>query len=234
MAETDYSRIEPRGLAGAIAAESVLSRVFGLMAMGLALTAVVAWFSAGSPAVVQFLIANQWAFWGLLIGELGLVIALSAAINRLSTTTAAAMFFLYAGLNGVTFGFILLAYTGASIASTFVVTSGTFGAMAVFGAVTKKDLSGVGRFLFMGLVGVLIALVVNIFWRNDTFELVISCIGVLVFAGLTAWDTQKIKRLAAGHSGESLGRIAVLGALSLYLDFINLFLMLLRLMGQRR
>jgi FtsH-binding integral membrane protein len=235
MAEWNRNPIEPRGYATSVlAAESILNRVFLWMALGLGLTGLVAFATASNAAVMQWLIQNQWAFWTLLIGELGLVIALSAAINRLSTSTAMGLFFLYAGLNGITFSFILLAYTGESIATTFLVTAGTFGVMATYGAVTKKDLSGWGQFLFMGLVGIIIASVVNIFLGNSTMSLVISCIGVIVFTGLTAYDVQSIKRMSAGHSGESLTRIAILGALRLYLDFINLFLMLLRLMGNRR
>ncbi len=214
----------------------VVRRVYGWMATGLMLTAIVSLFVISSPELLRFIFGNRMVFFGLVIGELGMVVALSAAINRLSGATAILMFLVYAALNGATMASIFLVYTGASISSTFFVTAGTFGAMTVYGRVTQRDLTSWGSFLFMGLVGIIIASVVNIFLKSPAVSWVVSCCGVLVFVGLTAYDTQKIKMLArmqfADRDGES--RAAVLGALTLYLDFINLFLMLLRLFGQRR
>jgi len=165
-----------------------------------------------------------------------MVIAISAAINRMSSATATLLFVLYSALNGVTFAAIFMIYTRSSIASTFLVTAGTFGAMSLYGYVTKKDLTGFGSFLFMGLIGIVIASVVNIFLQSEMIYWVTTYIGVFVFVGLTAYDTQKIKKIgeAGFANGEDQQKAAILGALRLYLDFINLFLMLLRIMGGRR
>ena len=214
----------------------LVRRVYGWMTAGLMLTAIVSLFVVSSPELLRLIFGNRMVFFGLVIGELGLVVALSAAINRLSGSAAILMFLLYAALNGATMASIFLVYTGASISSTFFVTAGTFGAMTLYGRVTQRDLTSWGSFLFMGLVGIIIASLVNIFLKSPAVSWVVSSCGVLVFVGLTAYDTQKIKALSrqqfADRDGES--RAAVLGALTLYLDFINLFLMLLRLFGQRR
>ncbi len=211
-------------------------RVYNWMAAGLALTGVIAYFTADSPALVQLIFGNKLVFYALLFGELGLVVALSAAINRLSAATATGLFLFYSALNGVTMAAIFLAYTRSSIASTFLVTAGTFGAMSLYGHLTKKDLTSWGSFLFMGLIGVVLASVVNIFLKSEMIYWVTTFCGIIVFVGLTAYDTQKIKRMAAnGFADEEMSRKgAILGALTLYLDFINLFLMLLRLFGRRR
>lgn len=224
--------------ARAQAASAFLAKVFNWMAAGLALTGITALAVVQSPAALQFIFGNRFVFYGLVIAELGLVIYLSARVAKMAATTATGLFLLYAVLNGVTLSSILLLYTGSSIAATFFVTAGMFGAMAIYGAVTKKDLSSWGSFLFMGLIGVVIAGLVNIFLQSPMVSWVMSGIGVVVFTGLTAYDVQKIRSLGAGAmmgDGEAgLRKGAILGALTLYLDFVNLFLMLLRFLGDRR
>ncbi|HKG81537.1 MAG TPA: Bax inhibitor-1/YccA family protein, partial [Pyrinomonadaceae bacterium] len=173
-------------------------------------------------------------FWILLFGQLGVVFYLSARVEKMAPATAAGLFILYSAMVGVTTSVILLVYTGASIVSTFVVTAGMFGALAVFGTVTKRSLAGVGQFMFMGLIGLILASIVGIFWQNDVLQFVITVVGVLVFTGLTAWDAQRLKHMAVALPDGRVGAFAVVGALSLYLDFINLFFFLLRLMGGRR
>ena len=211
-----------------------LRSVYGWMFFGLAVTAVVATFVAGSPTLVNALVANRLLFFGLIAAELGLVFYLSARVASLAPSTAAGLFIVYSGLNGVTLSLILLAYTGASVANAFFVTAGMFGAMAVYGTTTKTSLAGWGSFLFMGLVGVVLASIVGIFWQNDALQFVISVVGVIVFTGLAAYDAQRLKAMALAIPEGQLGSYAISGALSLYLDFINLFLSLLRLMGNRR
>jgi FtsH-binding integral membrane protein len=216
----------------AIARNALVRQVYAWMGGGLLVTAFMAMVTVSSPAILNAVFGNRMVFYALLIGEVGLVIAISGAISRLSATTASLLFILYAALNGVTMAVIFAVYTAESIASTFVITAATFGAMSAYGYLTKRDLTGWGSFLFMGLIGVVIASVVNIFTRSSAASWVISAIGVIVFTGLTAYDTQKIKAMAA--AGAEGRKPAILGALTLYLDFINLFLMLLRLMGNRR
>jgi len=215
---------------------SFFPKVYGWMTAGLALTALAAVFTLSSQAMLELIFGNRMVFYGLILGELGLVIAMSAAINRISAMTATLMFLAYSALNGITFASIFLVYTSSSIASAFFVASGTFAAMSIYGVVTKRDLTGLGSFMFMGLVGIIIASLVNIFLQNEMIYWVTSYIGVLVFVGLTAYDTQKIKQIGqAGFAdSETRHKAAILGALRLYLDFINLFLMLLRVMGSRR
>jgi len=221
----------------AIAAQGeFIRRVFNWMALGLATTALVALYTASSPALLQMIFGNSLLFFGLIIGQLGLVIALSAAINRLQASTATLLFFVYSALTGLTLSMIFLVYTRASIASTFFVTAGTFGVMSLYGYTTQRDLTSWGSFLFMGLIGIILASVVNIFLHNETIYWVVTYAGILIFVGLTAYDTQTLKQMAArGFADEEVERkSAVMGALRLYLDFINLFLMLLRVMGNRR
>ena len=170
----------------------------------------------------------------LFIAQLGLVFFLSARVDRLAPGTATLLFLLYAALTGATFSVLLLAYTGASIATTFLVTAGMFGALAIYGTTTSRSLAGVGQFFFMGLIGLILASIVGMFWRNQALEFLISVIGVLVFTGLTAWDAQRLKQMATQIPQDRLGSYAIVGALSLYLNFINLFLFLLRFMGGRR
>ena len=213
-----------------------MNHVYMWMTVGLGLTAFIAWQTASSQAALQFIFSNTLVLIGLIIAQLGIVIALSAAVHRFSASTATAMFLLYSCLTGVTLSSIFVVYTTGSIANAFLVTAGTFGAMSIYGAVTKRDLSGMGSFLFMGLIGLLIAMVVNIFLQSAMMDFVISGIGVLVFTGLTAYDTQKLRRFGMNAplgDAAALRRGAILGALTLYLDFINLFLMMLRLLGNR-
>lgn len=211
-------------------------KVYLWMTAGLAVTALTSYLMLSSQSAMQLLFGNRMVFFVLIFAELGLVIAMSAAINRISATTATLMFLGYSALNGVTFAAIFLLYTRSSIASAFLVTSGTFAAMSVYGYVTKRDLTGFGSFLFMGLIGIIIASVVNMFLHSAMIYWITSYIGVFVFVGLTAYDTQKIKQIGqAGFANEQVRhKAAILGALRLYLDFINLFLMLLRVMGNRR
>jgi FtsH-binding integral membrane protein len=216
----------------AIAQNSLIRQVYAWMGGGLMVTALMAMVTVSSPAMLNALLSNRLVFYGLIFGELGLVVAISGAINRLSAGVASLLFVLYAALNGVTFSVIFAVYTAESIGSTFVITAATFGAMSVYGYVTRRDLTGWGSFLFMGLIGVVIASLVNIFTQSSAVAWIISAVGVIVFTGLTAYDTQKIKAMAA--AGAEGRKPAILGALTLYLDFINLFLMLLRLLGNRR
>ncbi len=213
-----------------------VARVYNWMGLGLATTAVVALLTASSPSLLNLIFGSQFVFLGLVLGELGLVIALSAAISRLQATTAALMFFLYSALNGLTLSAIFLAYTSASIANTFFVTAGTFGLMSLYGYTTKRDLTSWGSFLFMGLIGIILASVVNLFMRSEAISWLVTYAGVIVFVGLSAYDAQMIKQMAASGFGdeESERKSAVIGALRLYLDFINLFLMLLNIFGRRR
>ncbi len=218
------------------AATGFLPRVYVWMTAGLLLTALAAVITLSSQTLLNLVFGNRMVFYALIFGELGLVIALSAAINRISSGTATLLFLLYSALNGVTFASIFLVYTGSSIASTFVISAGTFGAMSLYGFATKRDLTGWGSFFFMGLVGIIIASLVNIFLQSAMVTWVVSYLGVFIFVGLTAYDTQKLKRIGESGFGDAGQRrkAVILGALTLYLDFINLFLMLLRVLGNRR
>ncbi len=211
-----------------------LSKVYGWMFVGLLITAMTASAVASSRSLAEALIFNRAVFWVLLIAQLGLVFFLSARVNKMAPTTAAGLFLLYSALTGVTSSVVLLIYTGASIASTFVITAGMFGATAVFGSVTKRSLAGFGQFFFMGLIGLILASIVGLFWHSEALQFVISVVGVLVFTGLTAWDAQRLKQMAVALPDGRVGAYAVVGALSLYLDFINLFFFLLRFTGNRR
>ncbi len=211
-----------------------LRKVYGWMFVGLAVTAVVASTVASSPVLIQNIFANQFLFFALILAELGLVFYLSARVQTLAPNTAMTLFIVYSALNGVTLSFILLIYTGESIGTTFLVTAGMFGAMALYGSTTERSLAGVGQFFFMGLIGLILASIVGMFWHNDALQFLITVIGVIVFTGLTAWDAQRLKQMAATVPDERMGSYAVVGALSLYLNFINLFLMLLRVLGGRR
>ena len=211
-----------------------LSKVYGWMFLGLLITAGTALIVASSPALIETLILNRILFWILLFGQIGLVWYMAARVEKMAPATAAGMFLLYSAVVGITTSVIFLVYTSASIVSSFVITAGMFGAMAVFGTFTRRSLAGWGQFLFMGLIGVLIAMVVNIFWLNDALSFVISVVGVIVFTGLTAYDAQRLKAMAVALPDGRVGSYAVVGALSLYLDFINLFFFILRLFGGRR
>ena len=220
--------------ASAERATAFLRKVYGWMFVGLAVTAAIASTVAGSPALIEHIFSNQWLYFGLILAELGLVFYLSARVQTLAPNTAMTLFIIYSALNGVTLSFILLIYTGESIGTTFLVTAGMFGAMALYGSTTERSLAGVGQFLFMGLIGLILASVVGMFWHNDALQFLITVVGVIVFTGLTAWDAQRLKQMAATVPDERMGSYAVVGALSLYLNFINLFLMLLRVLGGRR
>lgn len=219
-------------------AQATLFRnVYLWMTLALIITASTAFAVASTPNIIEALLSNMMVFYVLIFAELGLVWFLVGSINKLSFTTATLMFIVYSILNGVTLSIILLVYTGSSVALTFFITAGTFGAMALFGTITKKDLSSWGNILFMALIGIIIASVANWFFKSDMLSLIISYIGVILFVGLTAYDAQKIKRMIQEHGGEvndSTQKMALLGALSLYLDFINLFLFLLRILGSRK
>ena len=213
------------------------AQVYGWMAAGLGLTGGIAMFASTSPALINFVFGTRFVFFGLSILELIIVGFLSARIFAWSLGKVQAAFVGYAMLNGVTLSCVFLAYTSSSIASTFFVTAGTFGVMSLFGYFTKADLSGWGKLLSMALIGLVIAMVVNIFLRNSVLETVTSFIGVLLFTALTAYDTQKLKQLAllgVTEGEETSNKASILGALTLYLDFVNLFLFLLRIFGRRR
>ncbi|MEI8308982.1 MAG: Bax inhibitor-1/YccA family protein [Chloroflexales bacterium] len=215
--------------------QSVLTRVYAWMTAGLLTTGAIALSVANSSVLAGMIIGNPVIFFGLMIAEIAMVWVLSANLMRLAPAVATGMFLGYAALNGLTLSVIFLAYTRASIASTFFITAGTFATMSLIGYTTKRDLSKLGSLLFMALIGLIIASIVNIFVASSAFAWVISYAGVLIFVGLTAYDTQKIKRLIAQVSGEDAEqRVAIYGALNLYLDFINLFLYMLRILGNRR
>lgn len=234
MIVNDANAARPAADSMADRVSAFLGAVYGWMSAGLALTAATAWFIAGSPAIVAAIVRNRPMFWGLMIVQLGVVFLLSARVQRLAVSTAALLFLLYSALTGVTVAVVLLAYTGESVATTFVVTAGSFGALAAFGTLTKRSLAGLGQFLFMGLVGVVLASVVGLFWHSDALQFVVSFIGVIVFAGLTAYDAQRLRAMAFATPAGREGAYAIVGALTLYLDFINLFLFLLRFTGNRR
>ena len=206
------------------------------MTLALVITGFTAYYVASSETLLTALFSNQILFWGLIIGELVLVFSLSAAINKLSLTTATLMFVLYSVLNGATMSFIFLVYTTSSITNVFLITAATFAVMALFGYFTKTDLTSWGKILMMALIGIIIATIVNIFTKSEGLAVILNYLGVLVFVGLTAYDSQKIKQMLmqAPDAGEGAQKVALLGALSLYLDFINLFIYLLRILGSRR
>lgn len=218
-----------------VAFPALMRKVYVWMTLALVITGFTAWGVAHSPGILSMIVNNQLIFWGLCIAELALVWGVSAAINRLSLATATLLFILYSVINGVTLSFIFLAFTQESITSVFFITAATFGAMAAYGYFTKSDLSSWGKILFMALIGIIIATIVNIFLHSSMLNMIVSYAGVLIFVGLTAYDTQKIKeRLSMADSAdETAQKIALMGALSLYLDFINLFIYLLRIFGSR-
>lgn len=217
--------------------QTYMAQVYGWMTCGLLLTAFVSWFAARTPAVMELVFANRITFFGLIIAQLALVFVLSGMVQRMSGTVATALFMLYSALTGLTMASIFLVYTYSSIASTFFVTAGMFGAMSFYGYTTKRDLSRFGSLLFMALIGILLASLVNFWLKSPVLMWAITYIGVVVFVGLTAYDTQKLKAIGENinvNDKENLRRTSIMGALTLYLDFINLFLMLLRIFGNRR
>ena len=212
---------------------SVMRRVYGKMFLGLLVTAITSVLVMSNATLMSLFFSSRATFFILAIAELGLVFYLSARIDKLQPSTATALFYLYAVLNGVTLTPIFLIYTGSSIALTFGITSITFGAMCLYGYVTKQDLSKMGAILFMALIGLILCTIVNLFLHSTAMDWIISLAGVAIFVGLTAWDTQSIKRMVEMADPGQTGKIATLGALSLYLDFINLFIYLLRIFGSR-
>lgn len=229
-----YSR--DRELEMSLAFPVLMRKVYLWMTLALAITGFTAYYVATNETLLTTLYTNQILFWGLVIGELALVFGLSAAINKLSLTTATLMFVLYSVVNGATMSFIFLVYTASSITSVFLITAVTFAVMAFLGYFIKIDLTSMGKILMMALIGIIIATIVNIFLKSSGMAMILNYLGVLVFVGLTAYDSQKIKQmlLMAPDAGEGAQKIALLGALSLYLDFINLFIYLLRILGTRR
>lgn len=213
---------------------SVMKRVYFKMFLGLLVTAFVSLFCANSISYMQFMATNSWFYWGLFIAEIALVFFLSARLTRMSSSTATLLFYAFAAINGLALAPIFLVYTATSIAKTFFICAGTFGAMSVYGYFTTKDLTKWGTFLIYALFGLIIAFVVNIFTKSSTLDWIISIAGVLIFIGLTAWDTQKIKQMALATPASFVGHLATIGALTLYLDFINLFIYLLRFFGNQR
>ena len=213
----------------------MIKNVYLWMCGALAITGLTAYYVASSQAILSWMFSNAWIMIALIVAELGLVIGLSAAINRISALTATLMFLAYSVVNGMTLCTIFLVYELGSIASTFFVTAGTFGAMAIYGSVTKKDLTKVGNLCIMAVIGLIIATLVNLVIKSTMMEMIVSGVGVLVFVGLTAYDAQKIKEAFYGVAeSEEANKFAVIGALNLYLDFVNLFLYLLRLFGRRK
>jgi uncharacterized protein len=214
----------------------VFSQVYLLMTLGLVVTAIVAAWVSVTPSLLRLIYSNWWVSIGLLVAQIALVIVLSAAITRLSTGVGVALFLAYAALLGVSLSAILLYYTQATITTTFLITAGTFGVMSIFGFVTKRDLTQLGNLMIMLLIGLILGSVVNIFLRSSALYWILTYVGVGIFVGLIAYDTQKIKQMAATglNSEKGRGAIVVMGALKLYLDFINLFLLLLRIFGRQR
>ncbi len=226
----------PNEQRGAVLADvsTVMRSVYGKMTLGLLVTALASWLMLGSEQMLSLVFSSPFVFFGLALVELGLVFYLSARIQKLNPATATAMFYLYSVLNGITLTPIFFMYTAESIVSTFFITAATFGAMTVFGYVTKQDLSKFGAILVMALIGLIVCSIVNIFLKSSSLQWIISLAGVAIFVGLTAWDTQKIKRMAEGVYGDDVSRLSTMGALSLYLDFVNLFIYLLRIFGRER
>lgn len=233
---TDVEELCGNDFAMSSAFPALMRKVFVWMALALAITGLTAFGVATSPTLVTAIFSSKLMFWGLIIAEFALVFAISGAINKLSLSTATLLFILYSVVNGATLSVIFFAFSTAVIAKTFFITAGTFGVMALVGYTTKTDLTSMGKLLFMALLGIIIASVVNMFVHSSGFDLIISYVGVLIFVGLTAYDTQKIKQmcLMAPDAGETAQKLALLGALELYLDFINLFLYLLRIFGNNK
>ena len=234
--ELNYqSYARDRQLEASLAFPVLMRKTYLWMTMALVITGLTAYVVATNQTITTFLALHHQLIWVLLIAALGLVIGLNAAINKISLPVATLMFITYAVLNGVTFSSLFYVYTMGSLATTFLITAGTFGAMSAVGFFTKVDLSSIGKILLMALIGLIIATVVNLFVQSSALEMILSYVGVLVFVGLTAYDTQKIKQMfmMAPDAGAATQKYALIGALMLYLDFVNLFLYLLRIFGKR-
>jgi FtsH-binding integral membrane protein len=231
----EYSSANERLWEASQAFPVLMRKVYVWMTLALAITGFTAYGVATSPGVMQAIYSNPVLFWGLIIAEFALVFGVSAAINRLSLTFATLMFVLYSVINGALLSYIFILYTTSSISTVFFITAGTFAAMAIIGYTTKTDLSSWGKILLMALIGLIIATIVNVFIKSTMFNLILSYVGVLIFVGLTAYDSQKIKQmlLQTPDASEGAQKIALLGALTLYLDFINLFIYLLRIFGKK-
>ena len=232
----DVDSLRNKDYAMSTAFPALMRKVFVWMTLALAITGLTAYGVATSPTILSLIFSSKVTFFGLIIAEFALVFAISGAINRLSLSTATLLFILYSVINGATLSTIFFAFSVATIGKVFFITAGTFGAMALVGYTTKTDLTSMGKLLFMALLGIIIASVVNMFVASSGLDLILSYVGVLVFVGLTAYDTQKIKQMcqAAPDASESSQKLALIGALSLYLDFINLFLYLLRIFSNNR
>ena len=232
----DVDSLRNKDYAMSTAFPALMRKVFVWMTLALAITGLTAYGVATSPTILSLIFSSKVTFFGLIIAEFALVFAISGAINRLSLSTATMLFILYSVINGATLSSIFFAFSVATISKVFFITAGTFGAMALVGYTTKTDLTSMGKLLFMALLGIIIASVVNMFVASSGLDLILSYVGVLVFVGLTAYNTQKIKQMcqAAPDASESTQKLALIGALSLYLDFINLFLYLLRIFGNNR
>ncbi len=217
------------------AARGFIVKVYGWMTLALVITGIVAIATAANPDFIAA-IASGPALIALVIGQLLLVVVLSAAINKLSAGLATGLFIVYAAVTGLTFSMLFLIYTGSSIAQVFFITAGTFGLVSAYGYVTRRDLTSIGNLLFMALIGLIVASIVNLFLNSSVVDWIITFVGIVIFIGLIAYDTQRIKRMAAGlgENGEVYQKAAVFGALALYLDFINLFIRLLRVFGRQR
>ena len=235
MNNLDFNSIESTRYSDSVVA-TLMRNVYIWMTLALVITGLTAMVTAKSEALMTFIFTNNWALIALMILQLGLVFYFSARINRMSFSTATAVFILYSAITGLTFSSIFVVFSMSSIATTFFITAGMFAAMALVGSFTKKDLSGIGKFALMALIGLIIAGIVNMFLRNAMMDFIVSGIGVLVFAGLTAYDSQKIRQMLQMQSeiNESTQKLALFGSLSLYLDFINIFLYLLRFFGSSR
>lgn len=231
MNNTPYDSYQNRTMVSTVS--SVMKRVYFKMTLGLLVSAFVSLWASQSAAFWNLMYNNSWLMWGLLIAEVGIVIAITAAINKLSSPVASLLFYVFAAVNGLTLAPIFLAYAHETIATTFFVTAGTFAAMSIYGYFTSNDLSRMGSILIMALFGIIIATLVNLFIKSETMMWIITYAGVLIFVGLTAWDTQQIKNMAMTAPAGATSRLATIGALNLYLDFINLFLYLLRIFGNR-
>ena len=235
MNNLDFNSIESTRYSDSVVA-TLMRNVYIWMTLALVITGLTAMVTAKSEALMTFIFTNNWALIALMILQLGLVFYFSARLNRMSFSTATAVFILYSAITGLTFSSIFVVFSMSSIATTFFITAGMFATMALVGSFTKKDLSGMGKFALMALIGLIIAGIVNMFLRNAMMDFIVSGIGVLVFAGLTAYDSQKIRQMLQMQSeiNESTQKLALFGSLSLYLDFINIFLYLLRFFGSSR
>ena len=237
MAQYDSYTPYVSGIGTVEAVNALFRKVYQYMALGLILTSLTAWITASSPAMINMIFGSRVPMIIIAVAELGLVLYLSATIAQHSASTSLLLFGLYSILNGITCSVVLLVYTQESVYTAFFSTAGMFGAMSIYALYTKRDITSWGSFLHMGLLGLIIAMLINLFVGSSAAETVISIIGIIIFMGLTAYDTAKIKSFAEGaemNNDETAGKVAVMGALALYLDFINLFLYLIRLFGKRR